>query len=85
MDSTENLAEMTRQRDVNNDLVNELMDRRTKAVSVAEEDGMIDGAHHKQWVIDQMVRALLGNEYPAWVEKMNADDDYDPWDVGIAP
>jgi len=23
-------------------------------------DGLTDGAHHKQWVIDQMVRALTG-------------------------
>ena len=27
------------------------------------EDGQYDGAHHKQWVIDQMVRALTGCPY----------------------
>lgn len=55
------------------------------AIEVAQRFGMIDGAHHKQWVIDQMLRALLGEEYPAWVERENADPEYTPWDVGIAP
>ena len=30
-----------------------------KALEYAYRYGQIDGAHHKQWVIDQMVRALL--------------------------
>ena len=33
--------------------------RITKALKYAE-DGVYDGAHHKTWVIDQMVRALTG-------------------------
>ena len=28
------------------------------ALKFAAEDGQVDGAHHKMWVIDQMVRAL---------------------------
>lgn len=47
--------------------------------------GGIDGAHHKQWVIDQLLRHLLGHLYAAWVEEYNAPPDYDDWDVGIAP
>lgn len=31
-----------------------------KALGFASEYGTIDGAHHKMWVIDQMVRALTG-------------------------
>lgn len=38
-----------------------------KALEMAEAGGY-DGAHHKQWVIDQMVRILAGNEYPFWVK-----------------
>lgn len=30
------------------------------AIAVAVEFGSTDGAHHKQWVIDQMVRHLTG-------------------------
>ena len=36
-----------------------LADRIAKALKYAE-DGVYDGAHHKDWVIDQMVRALTG-------------------------
>lgn len=32
----------------------------TKALQIAFQDSQIDGAHHKTWVIDQMVRALTG-------------------------
>jgi len=56
-----------------------------KAIKIAERFGMIDGAHHKQWVIDQMLRELLGERYEAWVAEMNSDPEYRPWDVGIAP
>lgn len=31
-----------------------------KALQIAFQDSQIDGAHHKTWVIDQMVRALTG-------------------------
>lgn len=34
--------------------------RIAKALAVAKNEGMTDGAHHKMWVIDQMVRVLLG-------------------------
>jgi hypothetical protein len=56
-----------------------------EALSIATDYGMFDGAHHKMWVIDQMVRALLGNKYDDWVKKYNSDEDYAPWDTGIAP
>lgn len=47
---------------------------------------MIDGSHHKQWVIDQMLRIMLGEVgYEEWVTHMNSDPDYTPWDEGIAP
>jgi hypothetical protein len=49
----------------------------TAALQIAARYGQIDGAHHKAWVIDQMVRALLGDQYAAWVS--------DDWDEGIAP
>ena len=35
-------------------------ERIEKALSIAIAYGGIDGAHHKDWVIDQMVRALTG-------------------------
>lgn len=53
--------------------------RNKDAVEVIAEYGWIDGGHHKQWVIDQAARKLLGDAYQSWV---NAGDD---WDTGIAP
>lgn len=37
-----------------------MQERIQKALEYAIKYGGIDGAHHKDWVIDQMVRALTG-------------------------
>lgn len=34
-----------------------------KAIEIAVQHGGHDGAHHKDWVIDQMVRVLAGDDY----------------------
>ena len=50
--------------------------------------GGIDGEHHKQWVLDQVVRNLTGDAYEAWVKEQRDGEDgphtYD-WSEGIAP
>ena len=59
-----------------------------QAVDIAWQYAQIDGDYHKRWVIDQMVRVLLGEEkYKKWVEAYETPygDDYWKWDVGIAP
>lgn len=65
------------------------MDKRIKkALDFAWSYGQIDGEHHKTWVIDQMVRALLlDDEYNKWVERYETPDgdNYWVWDCGIAP
>jgi hypothetical protein len=48
-------------------------------IDIIVENGMIPGAHHKQWVIDQVLRAVLGAEYADWL----AENDH--WDQGVAP
>jgi hypothetical protein len=53
-----------------------------EAIAIAETRAMYDGQHHKQWVIDQMVRALLGEDYDAWVQGYRLESE---WDVGVAP
>ena len=63
-------------------------ERIEKALDVALRYGGIDGAHHKTWVIDQMVRALTGDEYEAWlVEYRDGEDGPETyeWDEGITP
>lgn len=61
-------------------------------LELIEQYGGIDGAHHKQWVLDQIVRQILGpEEYEKWVEEMRGEYDEDEemyeydWDEGIAP
>jgi hypothetical protein len=50
--------------------------------------GGIDGGHHKQWLVDQIVRIATGDNYGRWVEIYENGEDgpktYE-WDTGIAP
>lgn len=61
--------------------------RITDAIIIAVDYGQIDGAHHKMWVIDQMVRALAGDAYEGIIKEFCSGEDgpetYD-WDEGIA-
>lgn len=63
-------------------------ERIDKAIDIAVRYGGIDGANHKMWVIDQMVRALAGDDYSQIVADACDDEDgpdtYE-WDEGIAP
>lgn len=45
------------------------------ALEIADQYGGIDGTHHKMWVIDQMVRALVGDHYRRWVERHCSGED----------
>lgn len=67
-----------------------------KALEIAWQYSQIDGAHHKAWVIDQMVRALCGDEetYKLFIDAYTepfpsevypGEMDHYSWDEGIAP
>lgn len=65
-----------------------LEDRVEAALMWASAWGSVQGEHHKAWVIDQMVRDLLGDEYEGWVRHVcDGEDGPDTykWDEGIAP
>lgn len=67
----------------------ERVDKIKKALEMAAM-GTFDGAHHKMWTIDQMVRILTGSdeEYKEWVKKFQHGNDGPEtyfWDIGIAP
>lgn len=67
-----------------------LIEHSNKALEIAFQYGQIDGAHHKMWVIDQMVRVLIGNEedYQKWVKNYCYDEETNEeyeWDTGIIP
>ena len=59
-----------------------------KALQIIFSCGQIDGDHHKAWVIDQVVRTLLGDEYDDGI-KDYCHGEHGPktylWDIGIAP
>jgi len=56
------------------------------AINLAVQYSQIDGAHHKTWVIDQMVRVLAGSNYEKIIEEAcNQEDGIYDWDTGIAP
>lgn len=58
--------------------------------NLIKEFGGIDGAHHKQWLLDQILREIASDEkaYDEWVREWNDGEDgattYE-WDTGIAP
>lgn len=53
------------------------------ALDRIDRSGGVDGEHHKQWALDQVVRILAGKGYAQWVAKRVADG-Y-AWSEGIAP
>ena len=57
-------------------------------IDLINQYGGIDGAHHKQWLIDQIVQTIMGDDYDEWVRLYNLGEDgpdtYE-WDKGIAP
>lgn len=58
------------------------------ALQFALENGQYDGAHHKMWVIDQIVRILTGDRYDQVIaEYCDGEDGPETyaWDEGIAP
>lgn len=54
------------------------------AMGIIEQHAYIDGAHHKQWVLDQVIRQLKEKDYDQWAktyEYLSGGE----WDKGIAP
>ena len=66
----------------------EMTRRGAYALALAESCGQMYGEHHKAWVIDQMVRALTGEHYEAFLSRFrkgeNGPETY-TWDEGVAP
>lgn len=63
-------------------------DKIKAAIDLIVQYGGIDGAHHKDWVMDQVVRVLAGDQYEQIV-KDACDGEDGPntysWEIGIAP
>lgn len=59
-------------------------ERIQKAIKIIEDDGTTDGDHHKAWVIDQVLRALLEDDYYTWRHAWENEAGWE-WEEGIAP
>lgn len=59
------------------------------AIETALKYGQTEGSEHKMWVIDQMLRALLGDDYSTIIsdysDSGNGIQDVSTWEIGIAP
>lgn len=65
----------------------ELRKKKDDAMELIERYGGVDGGHHKQWVLDQIVRILSVN-YESWVKEYEDGEGGSEtyfWDVGIPP
>ena len=59
--------------------MNNLKKRIDRAMYIINEYSSAQDAHHKQWIIDQVARYLLMNDYSKWILQQ------ENWDVGIEP
>ena len=65
-----------------------LQERIDEAMEIIERFGQIDGDHHKTWVIDQVVRKLIGDNYEEWKTAWEDGEDGPgtyQWDCGCPP
>lgn len=65
-----------------------MTEKEDKILDMIYQFGGIDGEHHKQWVLDQIVRVLTRENYAGWVaDYKNGEDGTNTynWEEGIAP
>ncbi len=61
-----------------------------KIEELVAEGASIDGAHHKQWYFNEIIKVITETDkkYKKWVEKYESGSDGPQtyiWDEGIAP
>ena len=57
---------------------------RSKIAEFIVENGSTDGEHHKQWVLDQALRQLLGDDYKGFIKDYMYECET-VWERGRAP
>lgn len=65
-----------------------LPERVAAALALIVQFGSTDGAHHKDWVLDQVTRTLAADRYPELVRRACDGEDGEntySWEEGIAP
>lgn len=65
-----------------------LYEKNKSAIDLIMRYGGIDGSHHKQWLLDQVLRVLSENNYDNLIKEYCDGEDGEftySWDEGIAP
>ena len=65
-----------------------MTDKEQNVLNLIYRWGCVDGAHHKQWLLDKIVREITGDNYKKWVSEFQDGEDGPEtyiWDEGIAP
>ena len=66
----------------------EMRESLVEAMNLITDCGQIDGNHHKLYILDQIARKVMGNDYDEWVKRMkNGEDGPETYwyDEGVAP
>jgi len=64
------------------------MNTAKQVLDLIEAWGGIDGGHHKQWLLNEIVKAITKDGYEKWVREYEDGEDGPKtyfWDTGIAP
>lgn len=62
------------------------MPKEQEAIDLILRYGSNDGAHHKQWVLSQVLKILMGEDaYKKFIEEDPTHGEYGEWDEGIPP
>lgn len=79
MGATERIAQLEER-------IRELEAKCGDAMTLIEQYAVTAGANHKQWILDQISRVLVGDAYDVWVATCRyGDDGPDTWDEEVAP
>ena len=62
--------------------------KKQQVLDLIFEYGGINGSHHKQWLLNEIVKVITEDEYKNWTAYFENGEDgpktYE-WDIGIAP
>jgi hypothetical protein len=59
-----------------------------KILELIQMYGGCEEAHHKQWVLDQIVHIITGAGYGVWIKQYECgecENEIHEWDIGVAP
>jgi len=60
-----------------------------KVIDLAIDGCIFDGGHHKQWHLEEIIKAIIGEKGFIHLKKSCGQDDdgdfYEAWEEGIAP